>query len=185
VKKLILACSFLIAVSALGFGLGDATGGGEIDTTKADQLIAQIDEIVTNFEDCTARLDAANEAVNAVCAAHGISDVLGDPAATAAIAADLNDDERATLAEALESVSEVPEILTSLGDDIPAVIEKIPDVMTNLTDQISENPTKAAGLKDLQGKLTEGQTKLGEIAPAASETATSANDLSTTVSALL
>jgi hypothetical protein len=183
--KLIVAVSLLAAVSAFGIGLGDVTGEGEIDTAKADQLIARIDEIVTNFEDCTARLDTANKAVNDVCAAHGISDVIGDPGVTASIAGDLSDDERATLAEALESVGDVPEILGGLPDDIAEVMEKIPDVMTDLADQISENPTKAGDLKDLKEKLTDGQEKLGEIAPAASETATSANELTTTVSTLL
>lgn len=184
-KKLTIILVLLTAVSAFGFDAGNLAGGGEIDTTKADELLAKIDEITANFDDCTARLDAATEAVNDVCAAHGISDVLGDPAATAGIAGDLNDDERTTLAEALERVAEVPDILASLGDDIPAVIEKIPDVMTDLTNQITDNPTKAGGLKDLKSKLTDGQTKLGEIAPAAAETTASANELSATVSALL
>jgi hypothetical protein len=184
-KKLILTVCLLAAVSAFGFGLGDVTGGGEIDTTKADRLIARIDEIVADFDDCTVRLDTANETVNAICAAHGISDVLADPAATAAIAADLNDDERTTLFDAVESVSDVPGILGGLTDDIAEVMEEIPGVMTDLTSQISDNPTKAGGLKDLQGKLTDGQAKMGEIAPAAAETATSANELTTTVSALL
>lgn len=184
-EKLILTVSLLAAVSAFGYGLGDATGGSEIDTTQADQLIARIDRIVGDFDDCTARFDAAKKAVDEVCATHGISDVIGDPGVTASIAGDLSDDERTTLFDAMESVSDVPEILGGLPDDIAEVMEKIPDVMTDLTDQISENPTKAGDLKELQEKLTDGQTKMGEIAPAATETAKSANEFNTTVSSLL
>ncbi len=183
-KKLTIILGLLTAVSVFGFDAGNVAGG-DIDTTKADELLAQIDEITANFEDCTARLDAATEAINNVCAAYGISDVLGDPAATAGIAGDLSDDERVILVEALENVADVPDILASLGTDIPAVMEKIPDVMTDLTNQISDNPTKAAGAKEVKSKLTEAQEKLGEIAPAAAETTASANELSATVSALL
>jgi len=184
-KNVIVALSLIIAVSASGIGLGDVTGGGEIDTARADELIAKIDEITAKFDDSTARLNAATEAVNAVCAAHGISDILGDPAAAAGIAGDLSDDEKATLTEALESVADVPDILASLGTDIPELMAKIPQVITDLGTQIADNPMKAGDLKDLQSKLTDGQAKMGEIAPAAAETATSANEFSTTVSALL
>ncbi len=184
-KKLTLALSLLVAVSAFAIGLPDTGGGEDIDTSKADELIANIDEIVTKFDTATAQLDAARETINTVCAAHGIEDVLADPAATAGIAGELTDEEKTSLQEAVETIADVPATLTSLGTDIPAVVEGIPNVITDLVAQIQKNPMKAGGLKDLQSKLTEGQEKLGEIGPAATETTTAATELTTTLSSLL
>jgi hypothetical protein len=173
------------AVTAFGFDVGGLTGGAEIDTSKADALLAKMDGVATSFTDVQTTLDAATAVLNDISAAHGITDALADPAATAAIAADLTEDEKAQLQAQVEALTKLPDDIAKITGDIPGIISDTPAVITDLTNQITDNPTKAGELNSLKDKLDAGTKSCETITEEAGTTLEKATALSNTISSIL
>ena len=166
-------------------GLGDVAGGGKIDTTKADELLAKMDDLTTRFDNIQVTLDNATTVLNDVAAAHGIADALADPVATGKIAAELTEDEKALLQAQVEALIKVPEDITKITAEIPEVVAGTPEVITDLTTQIKDNPTKAGELNSLKDKLDAGTKSCETIGNEAGTTAEKTATLSSTIGSLL
>ncbi|MCP4231677.1 MAG: hypothetical protein GY771_16225 [bacterium] len=183
-KKLTILL-LITAVAAFGFDVGGLGGGGEIDTTKADALLAKMDEVAGSFESIQTTLDAATTVLNDIATVHGIADALADPVATAKIASELSDDEKAQLQAQVEALTKLPDDIAKITAEIPGIVSGTPDVITDLTNQITDNPLKAGELNSLKDKLDAGTESCGTITEEAGTTVEKATTLSDTISAIL
>jgi len=183
-KKLTILL-MITAVTAFAFDVGGLGGGGKIDTTKADALLAEMDSLTTRFDSIQTTLDSATTVLNDIAAAHGIADALADPIATGKIIADLTEDEKAQLQAQVEALTKLPEDITELTADIPAVIAGTPDVIADLTTQITDNPLKAGELNTLKDKLDAGSKNCETIGTEAGTTVEKTATLSSTIGSLL
>jgi chromosome segregation ATPase len=158
-KLFVLVSLFALAGTALGFGL-PGVGGGSINTTKVDQLIAKIDGINNDFTTIYSKVKAAKETLATVEAAHNLSGVLADAAKLQELAQALTDQEKADLQTSFTNLADVAGNIASLQGKIPAALADIPNVLTDLTNQATSNPTAIGQINTLKDKLTQAQTKL-------------------------
>lgn len=184
-RSLAVLFSVILAASIAGaIGLPGG-GGGKVDTKKVDELIATIQEIATNLDAAKAKIDTCDSALIAVAEAHGISDLMSDPAKAAELKDAVTDEEKATLQAQAEIIKTVPDNLNAITENATEVMTKIPDALTDLINQITANPMAAKDLKDKQATLEEGQATLEQLTTDVPGLVESATNLASTIAGLM
>ncbi|HUV86545.1 MAG TPA: hypothetical protein VMX79_05475 [bacterium] len=184
-KSLAITCSFILAATVAGAFDLPGGGGGKVDTKKFDELITSIEEISVNLDAAKVKIDECDSTLAAIAEAHGIADLMSDPAKVAEIKDAITDDDKAKLQAQVESVQTVPDDLNAIIAKATEIMGKIPDALTDLVSQIKANPMAAKDLKDKQAKLQEGKTALEQITTDAPTLVESATNLASTITGLM
>jgi prefoldin subunit 5 len=185
-KSLAVACSIILAAAVAGaFDIPGAGGGGKVDTKKFDELIASMDEVSATVDEAENKIDECDQTLAAIAEAHGIADVLADPAKITELKDAITDDDKAKLQAQVDVIKTVPGDLSAVAEKAAEIMVKIPDVLTDLASQITANPMAAKDLKDKQAQLQEGQTALEELTANVPALMDSSTNLTATVMGLL
>jgi len=185
-KYLVALCALAMvaAVTAGAIGLPGG-GGGKVDTKKLDELIAQIEEVAANFEAAKGKVDNAEATLASIAEAHGIADLMSDPAKVTELKDAVTDEEKATLSTAVEALTSVPDDLNAAVTKATELTAKVPDALSDLVDQIGKNPMAAKDLNDKKAQLETGKTALETVGTEAPGLVESATNLSNTVAGLM
>ncbi|MEE9457301.1 MAG: hypothetical protein V3W11_09160 [bacterium] len=185
-KSLAVACSIILAAAVAGaFDIPGAGGGGKVDTKKFDELILSMDEVSATVDEAENKIDGSNATLAAIAEAHGIADVMADPAKITELKDAVTGDDKAKLQAQVDIIKTVPGDLSTVTEDAAEIMVKIPDVLADLASQISANPLSAKDLMDKQTQLQEGQTALTELIENVPALMDSAVNLTATLMSLL
>jgi len=184
-KKYLVALCALALVAAATAGAIGLPGGGKVDTKKLDELIAKIGAVSTAVEAAKAKIDGAEATLAAIAEAHGIADLMSDPAKIAELKNAVTDEDKAKLQAQVEALATVPDDLNAVVASSTELIAEIPNALTDLADQIINNPLAAKDLTSKKDKLTQGQAALEQVGTDAPALVESATNLSTTVAGLM
>jgi chromosome segregation ATPase len=184
-RSLAIIFSVVLLASVAGAFDIPGGGGGKVDTKKFDELIASIQEIGTNFDAAKVKIDECDSALTAIAAAHGISDLMSDPAKVTELKGGITDEEKASLQGEVEKIQTVPDDLNAAVTNATEVMGKIPDALSDLVNQITKNPMAAKDLKDKQAQLEEGKATLEQLTTDAPALIESATGLASTVAGLI
>ncbi len=184
-KYVIVLCgaALVTATAASAFEIPGA--GAKVDTKKIDELIASIQEVSDTLEEAKGKIDECTTTLATIAEAHGIADLMSDPAKAAGLKDAITDEEKAQLQTQTEVIQTVPDELNAAAEKATEIAGKIPDVLTDLVDQITKNPMAAAGLKDKKEKLEEGKLALEQIVTEVPGLVESTTSLAATVAGLL
>lgn len=177
--KRIILTSFLSLILVFGISTAfdvpgsDGDGGSDFDTTEIDQLLVEIEELNKTIDELNTDLEKSQGVVDTVAVSHNLEQSLEDVESIREIKTikdELTSEEVQKLKESYESISDLPAEYEGIIDQTKDILEQIPDMITDLTGQISDDPMKAGGLKDLKDKLntakenlTEAQNDLQEV----------------------
>lgn len=184
-RSLAIVFSVILAATVAGAFDIPGGGGGKVDTKKFDELIASIGEISTNVDAAKVKIDECDSALAAIAAAHGISDLISDPAKVAELKDAVTDEDKATLQTQVDIIKTVPGDVSAITEKATEIMGKIPDALTDLASQIMANPMAAKDLQDKQASLEEGTATLEQLTTDAPALIGSATNLASTIMGLL
>jgi chromosome segregation ATPase len=184
-RYVILSCAVALVTAATASAFELPGAGGKVDTKKIDELIASIDEVSATLEAAEGKIDECNTTLATIAEAHGIADLMSDPAKAVELKDAVTDEEKAQLQTEAEVIQTVPDDLNAAAEKATEIAGKIPDALTDLVNQITKNPMAAAGLKDKKEKLEEGKLALEQIVTEVPGLVESATSLAATVAGLL
>jgi capsule polysaccharide export protein KpsE/RkpR len=184
-KYLVALCAAALVAAATAGALGLPGGGGKVDTKKFDELIAKIEAVAKDVEEAKAKIDGAETTLISIAQAHGIADLLSDPANVATLKSALTEEEKAQLQAQLDGLASISEDLNAAVETSSTLLAEVPPALTDLVDQITKNPLAAKDLKDKQQQLEQGKTALEQVATDAPALVESATSLSATVAGMM
>ncbi len=184
-RSIVAVCVLAVATAATAGAIGLPGGGGKVDTKKFDELIAKIDEVSADVEAAKAKIDEASATVTSIAEAHGVADLMSDPAAAAGIKDAITEEEKTQLQAQADAIQTIPDDLNAAMEKCTEIMGMIPDALTDLADQITKNPMAAGSLKGKKDKLDEGKAALEQVMAEIPALIESATNLATTVTGLL
>lgn len=184
-KVVVIACVFALGIVATANAFKVPGVGGKVDTKKFDEVITSIEEISVTLDAAKVKIDECDSTIAAIAEAHGIADLMSDPAKVAELKDAVTDDDKVKLQAQAESVQTLPDDLNAVVEKATETIGKIPDALTDLANQISENPMAAASLKDKTDQLNKGKTTLEQVMADVPALVESATNLASTITGLM
>lgn len=184
-RYVIVLCGAALVAAAAASAFEIPGAGGKVDTKKIDELIASIQEVSGTLEEARGKIDECTTTLATIAEAHGIADLMSDPAKAVELKDAVTEEEKAQLQAQAEVIQTVPDDLNAAAEKATEIAGKIPDALTDLVNQITKNPTAAASLKDKKEKLEEGKLALEQVATEVPELVESATSLAAKVASLL